>query len=124
MYRRPILAMLLAAMLGNSGLACACALAALDVPVTMHHAMPGAHTQDASTEHHDDDSCRHSAMATASKASDASDQRADKPLPPAAHSVGPRQLLVPGLASPWQYEKRYRTLPLSTPVSRGDTLLD
>jgi hypothetical protein len=122
----PFLALILVAMLGNSGLACACALASLDAPAEAHHGMSGDHAVTGSGDELDcSSSCNgHAVTAPGSKASDASDQRSEKPLPPAVHHHTASQSLVPGLPTQWQYEKHRPALPLSTPVSRSDTLLD
>ena len=121
----PFLALILVVMLGNSGLACACALAALDAPAEAHHGMSGDHGVAGFGDEHDcSSSCNsHAVTASGSKASDASDQRSEKPLP-AVHHHTASQSLVPGLPTQWQYEKHRPALPLSTPVSRSDTLLD
>jgi len=121
----PVFATLLVVMLGNSGLACACALAALDAPVSMHHEMTGDHADMANDGDHDcGAACAHAAIASISKAPDAGDQRSDKLQPTATHHGEARDAFVPGLPARWQYKKQNPALPLSTPVSRSDILLD
>ncbi len=122
----PILALILVAMLGNSGLACACALAALDAPGTTHHGMSGDHAVTGIGDEHDcGNSCTdHAVTAPGGKGSDANEHRTDKPLAPAAHHGAVNQAFVPGLPAQSQYEKQHPPLPVSTPVSRSDTLLD
>ena len=121
----PVLATLLVVMLGNSGLACACALAALDAPVATHHEMSGDHADMANSGGHDcGAACGHAAIASIGKAPDAGDQRPDKPQPTAALHGDARDAFVPGPPERWQYKKQNPALPLSTPVSRSDTLLD
>jgi hypothetical protein len=124
--RHPIVALILITMLGNSSVACACALAALDTPATTHHGMSGDHAVTGLGEEHDcSRSCSsHAATAPGSKATDASDHRTEKPLLPVVHHDAANQLLVPGLPAQLHYEKQHPPLPLSTPVSRSDTLLD
>ncbi|MCI0517874.1 MAG: hypothetical protein L0Y45_08590 [Woeseiaceae bacterium] len=120
-----VFATLLAAILGNSGLACACALAALDAPVAMHHEMTGDHADMANSGGHEcGAACGHAAIASISKAPDAGDQRSDKPQPIATHHGDARDAFVPGPPALWQYKKQHPALPLSTPVSRSDILLD
>jgi len=121
----PVFALILAALLGSSGLACACALAELDAPVAMHHEMNGDHADMANSGGHEcGAACGHAAVASISKAPDAGDQRSDKPQPTATHHGDARDAFVPGPPAPWQYKKQNPALPLSTPVSRSDTLLD
>ena len=121
-----VLALILLAMLGNSSVACVCALAALDTPAQTHHGMSGEHAVTGAGEEHDcGSSCEsHAATAPISKSSDASDQRVEKPVPPVAHNNYASQVFAPGLQSRSLYEKQHRPLPLSTPVSRSDILLD
>jgi hypothetical protein len=122
----PFLALILVTMLGNSGLACACALAALDAPATTHHGMSGDHAVTMIGDKPDcGSSCgSHAVTAPGGKSSDAIDQRVEKPLPPPVHHGTVHQDFVPGLSAQSQYEKQHPPLPLSTPVSRSDTLLD
>ncbi|HSD70069.1 MAG TPA: hypothetical protein VLB07_10970, partial [Woeseiaceae bacterium] len=104
---------------------CACALAAPDAPVAMHHEMTGDHSDMANSGDHDcDAACGHAAIASAGKVPDASDQRSDKPQPTATHHGDARDAFVPRPPALWQYKKQNPPLPLSTPVSRSDTLLD
>lgn len=126
MRRQPIVALILITMLGNGSVACACALAALDAPVTTHHGMSGDHAVTGLGEEHDcNSSCSsHAATAPGNKATDASDHRTEKLLPPFVHHDAANQVLVPGLTTQWRYERQRPPLPLSTPVSRSDTLLD
>lgn len=122
----PIFALILVAMLGNSGMACACALAALDAPAEAHHGTSGDHDVTGSSGEHDCGSWCDSDAASApgNKASDATDHRTDKLLPPAAYHNHATLDFAPDLPGRWQYEKDRPPLPLSTPVSRSDTMLD
>jgi hypothetical protein len=122
----PILALILVAMLGNSGMACACALAALDTPTRPHHGMSGDHGVTGVGEEHDcGSSCKvDAASAPGKKVTDTADHRTDKLLPPAAYHNYATRDFAPDLPGRWQYEKNHPPLPLSTPVSRSDTLLD
>jgi hypothetical protein len=122
----PILALLVIAMLGNSSMACACALAALDTPAQAHHGMSGDHAASGIDDEHDcGTACgNHAVSAPGSKATDAGDHRTEKPLFPPVHHGERNQVLEASLPSPSRYEKQHPPLPLSTPVSRSDTLLD
>jgi hypothetical protein len=122
----PVFALILIAMLGNSGMACACALGTLDTPVETHHGNSGEHAVKGFSDKHDCEfSCSsHAVTAPVSKASDATDYRTDKPVPPAAYFNDGDLAFVPDLAGRWRYEKQHPLLPLSTPVSRSDILLD
>lgn len=122
----PIFALILVAMLGNSGMACACALAALDTPAQAHHGMSGEHGVTATGEEHDCGSACNTDTASgpASKVSDTTDHRTDKLLPPAAYHNYATQDFAPDMPARWRYEKDHPPLPLSTPVSRSDILLD
>ena len=122
----PILALILLVMLGNSGMACACALAALDAPEQAHHGMSGEHgVTGVGGEHKCDSSCNvDAASAPGKKAADTADHRTDKLLPPAAYHNYATQDFAPDLTGRWQYRKDRPPLPLSTPVSRSDTQLD
>jgi hypothetical protein len=120
----PILALVLVTMLGNSGIACACALLALDAPGETHHGMSHAPLAADAGEHDDCGSAcgNQSATAVNSKAPIAADHQPEKPAAPAAHHDSTVQVIASGLPGRWWYEEQ--RLPLSTPVSRSDTMLD
>ncbi len=133
--RRPpiattVLALILVAMLGSSGIACACALLALDPPAearheSRHESHHGMSPTTADAGEHDDcgSTCgTHAATAVNSKAPIASDYHPEKPAAPAENPDSTVEILASGLPGRRWYE--VQNLPLSTPVSRNDILLD
>jgi hypothetical protein len=120
----PILALILVAMPGSSGIACACALLALDTPAEAHHGMSHTPASAAAGEHDDCGSAcgAHAATAVNSKAPIVTDYHPEKPAAPAANADSTTLVHASGLHGRRWYDDP--DLPLSTPVSRSDILLD
>jgi hypothetical protein len=130
----PVFALILIAMLGSSGIACACALLALDVSAETHHeSRHELHEKKHDVMSHrpadagEQDDCgsacgTHSATAVNSKAPIAADYHPEKPAAPAANPDNATEVPASALQVRRWYEEQH--LPLSTPVSRYDTLLD
>jgi hypothetical protein len=128
MRKRPILLLVLIAMLGGSGLACACSLMSLDEPIHAHHVSHGE-----ATVHADDRAddraecitkCAHSANASQDKAGTLADFKFEKPqLPALHHGYAVRDNVFVQL-SDWPPPDRKSLPPSSTPVSRRDTMRD
>lgn len=124
MHRLPVF--ILIAMLGNSGLACACALVAMDEPAHAHH---GESTADPATQRGDHGHCKlscggHAISAASSKAGAMADIQPEKPAAVAVHS-GAFDIAFSMIQSGSRpYPTGAPSLPSSTPVSRRDTMLD
>jgi hypothetical protein len=126
MRRQQILTVLLFTLLGNSGLACACALISLDAAKHAHHSMPDGHTNDA---HANPADCApacggHGSTALAGKTSAYPDFQAEKFSAPVLHYEHAAAALIAKAVPPRLQANRYFPQPSSTPVSRSDTLRD
>ena len=125
-HKRRILGILLFTLLGNSGLACACALMSTDTPEHAHHGMADGHGKDAAMP---GAGCApacggHGSTALSGKTAAFPDFHADKSAAPVLH-YQPLASAFPANTFPSQRPANQRSRPpLSTPVSRRDTLLD
>jgi hypothetical protein len=125
MRRRPILALVLLAILGNSSIACACSLLARDAPMNAHHSMHGDWAPDAGDRANCQSSCSgHVAGAIQSKADAVPDFYLEKTFAPTPHYDDVDYGVGPGGFSERAYPRQHSLPPLPTPVSRRDTMLD
>lgn len=126
MRRQRILTLVLLALLGNSGIACACALISLDSADHAHHEMSGGHAGEIAANPAD---CKpacggHGSTALAGKASAFPDFQAEKSSAPVLHYEHASAVFIASTSPLRPYENRKSRPPLPTPVSRHDTLRD
>jgi hypothetical protein len=126
MQRRPVLVLLVLAMLGNSGLACACSLVAMDARHHTHHGMSG---EMAPGEPANASDCHpacggHSSAALTGKVALFPDFQAEKSFAPVLHYDNTGPVSIAGRTVVRQSLPLRLPVPSPTPVSRRDTMLD
>lgn len=124
--RQRILTLLLVTLLGNSGLACACALASLDAPAHAHHSMSDEHAIGEPAPAADcEPACGgHGSTALTGKISTLPDFQAEKSFAPALHYEHAIPVLVASRTLARLHANQRSLPPPSTPVSRRDTKRD
>jgi hypothetical protein len=116
--------LVLIAMLGGSGFACACSLMSLDEPIHAHHASHGEAAANANDQVDCITKCAHSANALPDKTGTLADFKFEKPQLPALHvGYAVRDNVVVRI-SDWSPPDRHSLPPSSTPVSRRDSMRD